>query len=263
MAFMKCRFCGKSAGSQIKTKDWICADCIKTLGGMKHWFEIRNMTPEQIYFALGASDYPSKGAYASQSLTEEVLQAKVRATRTQTQGKYGESKTLGCFGVIMLLIAVMTTTFLAIALFGGDSTKQSPEAATTAAPATHAVGVTQAPVTEKVVYEDSGLKVTFMGVTDVVGSVGLKFELENKSNEEITVYPENASINDHMVMLGSGIPATIRPGKKFDQVWVTNPETAGISNTKDIEQIEFVLRYGPSDSVFSEGKQTKLIHIDV
>ena len=99
-----------------------------------------------------------------------------------------------------------------------------------------------------VVYEDNSLKVTFKGVSDIAGQIGMTFSLENKSNEEIMVFPMNSSVNDVMVQFVSGIPASIQPGKTFNQVWMANPEVVGVSNSSEVTVIEFVLTFEDTET---------------
>ena len=119
---------------------------------------------------------------------------------------------------------------------------------------TNALGDSQTRPTETsiqsdvVVYEDNSLKATFKGVSDVAGQIGMTFMLENKSNEEILVLPMNSSINDVMVQFVSGIPASIQPGKTFNQVWMANPEVVGVSDSSEVTGIEFVLIFGDTET---------------
>jgi hypothetical protein len=53
----------------------------------------------------------------------------------------------------------------------------------------------------------------------------------------------DSSINDTMVLFVSGTPATVRPGKKFTQVWAANPETVGVSGVEDVKEMAFSLNY--------------------
>lgn len=103
--------------------------------------------------------------------------------------------------------------------------------------------------TSKVVYEDDTLSVTFKGVSDVAGQIGLNFTLENKSSEEITVIPLDSSVNETMVQFTSGTIATIQSGKTFNQVWLCNPETIGISESNEVENIEFSLDFGSTTDI--------------
>ena len=95
-----------------------------------------------------------------------------------------------------------------------------------------------------VVFEDETLTATYLGLSDVAGQIGLSFSLQNRSDKEIMVLPINSSINDVMVQFTSGIPATIQPGKTFNQVWMANPQTVGIAGSSDVTEVEFNLTYG-------------------
>lgn len=102
--------------------------------------------------------------------------------------------------------------------------------------------------TSEVVYEDDILTVTFVGVSDVAGQIGLSFTLENKGAEEITVLPLDSSINGTMVQFTSGTIADIQAGKKLNQVWMCNPEVIGISNSSEVKTIEFSLDFADTDT---------------
>lgn len=86
---------------------------------------------------------------------------------------------------------------------------------------------------ETVIYEDEIFKATSLGFSDSFGYWCFVVELENKTDQTITVYPSDSSVDDEMVTFTSGTPATMRPGKKFTQSWILNGEPQ--------EQVEFVL----------------------
>ena len=44
-----------------------------------------------------------------------------------------------------------------------------------------------------------------------------------------------------MVQFVSGIPASIQPGKTFNQVWMANPQVVGVCNSSEVTEIEFAL----------------------
>lgn len=44
----KCLFCGKSGQSRTKAGDWLCGNCLKDIGGMAKWFDIRKMSKDEI-----------------------------------------------------------------------------------------------------------------------------------------------------------------------------------------------------------------------
>ncbi len=108
--------------------------------------------------------------------------------------------------------------------------------------------------TSEVVYEDGTLTVTFKGVSEVAGQIGMSFTLDNNGADEITVLPIKGSVNDVMVQFVSGTPATILPGKTANQVWMANPEVVG-ATADEVTSIEVVLQYGDTT--------TDPIHIDL
>lgn len=108
--------------------------------------------------------------------------------------------------------------------------------------------------TSEVVYEDGTLTVTFKGVSEVAGQIGMSFTLDNNGADEITVLPIKGSVNDVMVQFVSGTPATILPGKTANQVWMANPEVVG-ATADEVTSIEVVLQYGDTT--------TNPIHIDL
>lgn len=236
MAFMKCSFCGKSAGYQMKSKDFICSDCIKKLGGMQKWGEIRKMSPDQVHVTLD----------------EGLLNQTVAPADSKDKPK----RKHGCLIAVMIPLVIIGVAVAALVAIPTDEAHKSEPTSVSKPEQT-------AQSKEVAVFENADIKVIYQGVTDVVGNVGFQFTLENKTDTEITVHPNSASINDHMVTLFSGVPATIRPGKKFTQVWFTGPDAAGVSSYKDVKEIELILMYAPSDDSIMDGKKTKLIHIDV
>lgn len=108
--------------------------------------------------------------------------------------------------------------------------------------------------TSEVVYEDGTLTVTFKGVSEVAGQIGMSFTLDNNGADEITVLPIKGSVNNVMVQFVSGTPATILPGKTANQVWMANPEVVG-ATADEVTSIEVVLQYGDTT--------TDPIHIDL
>lgn len=108
--------------------------------------------------------------------------------------------------------------------------------------------------TSEVVYEDGTLTVTFKGVSEVAGQIGMSFTLDNNGADEITVLPIKGSVNGVMVQFVSGTPTTILPGKTANQVWMANPEVVG-ATADEVTSIEVVLQYGDTT--------TDPIHIDL
>lgn len=78
--------------------------------------------------------------------------------------------------------------------------------------------------------------------------------IENKTDYEITVYPEDSSVDDMTILMGSGIPATMQGGKKFKQSWI-------LWDNEPKEKIESV--FYVVDENFNELYRTENIVIDV
>ncbi len=101
----------------------------------------------------------------------------------------------------------------------------------------------QAP-TGKVFYEDNYLKAAFVDIieTDYLPGVGyIRVVFENKSNQEITVFPENSSVNDTMVQYLGGTYATMQGGKNLNYSWGFDFQLAGITSIDEVKTLEFSL----------------------
>lgn len=99
-------------------------------------------------------------------------------------------------------------------------------------------------VTEQVVYEDTYAKVVFQKLHEEpsiegMGYIDLKFE--NKTDQEITIYPKDSAVNDTAVQYMSGIPGTMASGQKFNQSWFFSFENAGISELSEVNELSFSL----------------------
>lgn len=94
------------------------------------------------------------------------------------------------------------------------------------------------------VYEDDYIKVSYIEIFEeksVQGACYLKFNVENKSDEKITVYPIDSYVNDSSVQMGSGVPMTIEPGKQSQNPFYIPYSNAGVENMDAIEKIELKL----------------------
>ncbi len=101
-----------------------------------------------------------------------------------------------------------------------------------------------------VVYEDDWIKVTFLDLYEIPGLEGtayVQFEVKNKGDEKITVYPKDSYINDTQVTFGSGMPMEIDVGKKSKNAFFTNISYIGIESLDDIESIELKFRIVDDD----------------
>ena len=98
--------------------------------------------------------------------------------------------------------------------------------------------------TSQVVYEDEYAKVTFVELYEVssVPDTGyIRLIFENKSDQEITIYPKDTAVNDTAVMYASGFPGTMQAGENFNQSWFFTFANAGISELSEVEKLKFSL----------------------
>lgn len=108
---------------------------------------------------------------------------------------------------------------------------------------------------KEIIYEDETFKAVFLGIShsETINTFYLNVRLENKTDGELTVIPMDSSVNDTMVMFGSGIPGTMRAGKNFNQAWIIGSEAPAI--------IEFAM--SACDENMEEIVCTDIIQIDV
>lgn len=109
----------------------------------------------------------------------------------------------------------------------------------------------------EVIYEDEYIKVTNMGF-DKDDSTGMELamflvDIENKTDQEITVLPMDSSVDDTMVQFTSGVPATMQGKKEISQAW-------GIG--KDLPKGKIQLSLSICDSEMSELKKTDIITVN-
>ena len=104
-----------------------------------------------------------------------------------------------------VLLAIMVA---AIAMVGCGGTADQPDD-----------GETGGQTVEKVVYDGETFKATYLGITEldsVPGVCYIQMKFENKTDQEITVYPQDSSVNDTMVQYLGGVPATMQGGKNIN-----------------------------------------------
>lgn len=109
----------------------------------------------------------------------------------------------------------------------------------------------------EVIYEDEYIKVTNRGF-DKDDSTGMALamflvDIENKTDQEITVLPMDSSVDDTMVQFTSGVPATMQGKKEISQAW-------GIG--KDLPKGKIQLSLSICDSEMSELKKTDIITVN-
>lgn len=89
----------------------------------------------------------------------------------------------------------------------------------------------------EVLVDGEFIKASFVKLYDeptISGACYLQLLVENKSDQPITVHLDDAYVNDVSVMIGSGVPMDIEPGKKSQTPFIVfNHETA------DIDTLDF------------------------
>ena len=94
---------------------------------------------------------------------------------------------------------------------------------------------------ERVLAEDAYIRITYTGAGEAAGVPGaatVNFRVENLSDQEFTVYPVDSYVNDTAVMLTSGVPATVAPGKSYVYPWVLSYAAVGIESYGDLKDLE-------------------------
>lgn len=85
-----------------------------------------------------------------------------------------------------------------------------------------------------VLVDDDVVKVTYVEIFETSGFCYLRLKVENKTNQQIAVYLMDAYVNDMSVMMMSGVPMDIAPGKMSQNPFIFS------GFTKDeVEKIEF------------------------
>lgn len=85
-------------------------------------------------------------------------------------------------------------------------------------------------------------------------------KVENKSSEEISVYLQDAYINDTAFQVGSGVPLDLLPGKNATHSFFGKYEGTGISSASEIKKIGFKILVMDKSSKTLE--TTKPVEID-
>lgn len=107
-----------------------------------------------------------------------------------------------------------------------------------------------------VLSEDDYIRLTYTGAEPASGLDGValvSFWVDNLSYQELTVYPANSYVNDASVLLTSGFPATVAPGKSYSYPWSLAYSALGIGSYDDLETLETKFQLWASDgSVLEE-----------
>lgn len=130
--------------------------------------------------------------------------------------------------IIGWIVAVVILLFVAVMFLGDDADSSTEDAQSE---------------TENVVFENDDFKVTYTGVEKATGLSGcclIDLTIENKTSGTVSVYLQNASYNDEMANVVSGVTNTITAGKKSNQPYTLlfNSEDMTID---DLETISFAI----------------------
>lgn len=93
----------------------------------------------------------------------------------------------------------------------------------------------------QVLVEDDLIRISYKGsgtMEGVAGTAYVYFEVENLSDQAYTVYPMNSSVNDTVVLLTSGVPASVAPGKTYAYPCSVYYQGVGIQEYADLESLE-------------------------
>lgn len=115
---------------------------------------------------------------------------------------------------------------------------------------------------ETILLEDDFIKATYQEVFEADGVDGvfyLSLLVENKCDQEITVYLSNASVNGTELTVGSGIPMTIQPGNKSKNPFIFSYSQLTISSIEELEKITF--QFTVFDENFSTLEETDPVTI--
>lgn len=153
------------------------------------------------------------------------------------------------FVVIFIIIAVMS--------LGSDSSSSANETNSNQ-------NTSQQNGKVQTIYEDKYIKANLIKIYDedsVSGVVYLQMFVENKSNESLTVFLSDASVNNLSVTTGSGVPMIISPGNASQQPFAIFTKNANINSADEVNKLQF--RFSIMDEETDILEETKLITINM
>lgn len=104
-----------------------------------------------------------------------------------------------------------------------------------------------------VIADNNYFKATYQGISESFGFYYLNLKFENKTDSEITIVPMDSSVDDVMVMFGTGVPSTMLAHKSYNAAIM-------IGSNEPKNNIEFKL--SAIDENWSELFTTDTIRID-
>ena len=106
--------------------------------------------------------------------------------------------------------------------------------------------ITNNAVKEQVLWDSENVKVTFIEIFEVdyiESTCYLRLKVENNTDKTVTVYPKDAYVNDSSILLGSGVPMELAPGKNSQAPFIIHYANIGITSKDEIQKIEFKLTF--------------------
>lgn len=147
--------------------------------------------------------------------------------------------------VIVALLTIVVTFFVTILvvaiLSDGPAEVEGTSHPTTSN--TQTAGTTEpTALTEQVLLDSDTVKVTYREVFEIdsyTGAFFLRLLVENKTNKDILVLLDSASVNDEMLTVLTSVPNTIAVGKKSNAPYIFSYVNLSISDLSEVEDISF------------------------
>jgi len=176
-------------------------------------------------------------------------------------------------GVIIGLVIWIVAMFCIMKACGVfDSSSSQSDAQATSSESVEAASNSSSKSGDMVILDSNNLRITYTGIeltqylpgqsNGYMLSVGLT--IENNSDMDITVYPQNATVNGIMKTAGSGVPLTVLSGKKsVTSFCFANLDNTGIDSAQSVDQVkEVVFQLSIMDSNSNEIVKSDTITIN-
>ncbi len=168
----------------------------------------------------------------------------------------------------LFLVTILILSMLSACSGSGSSISSTvTDTSTTVAPQNGEI-LNPKPTTEKpeevIIADDAFITATFEKKYDAVnlgvtGVFYLDIKAQNKSDKEIWVYLDNASVNDEMVpMVMSGVPLNIQPEKTGRNGFIFSFSSLSIDKIEDVKKIEFDLVVADAETLSEMDRITSI-----
>lgn len=147
--------------------------------------------------------------------------------------------------ILCVLVVLIVVLVVCVSLLGGDSKTVTDD------------NNVQVQRSETLVYEDDNVSVWYLGDAEekasLEGMCYFSLMVENKTDEAITFYPMNSSVDGNMVTVSSGIPLDLKPKTKGVNSFFFN-YTSVASNVSELSRIELsgMIMTESGDTVYTE-----------